>query len=102
MLQNTNQRFLMALLGYTNSSDDAKKCQQPPNRSRYLYGVKICGPCETTQRLFVQARDRHMLWSISELNLFYKVCIDTTKGIDNQMIVVVRQLIPKVPRLGVD
>jgi hypothetical protein len=28
MLQNTTRHFLMALLGYTNSSDDVKKRQQ--------------------------------------------------------------------------
>jgi hypothetical protein len=50
-----------------------------------LYGVKIRGPRETTQRLFVRARDRHPWWSISELNLYYKLLgIDKTKGIDNR------------------
>ena len=50
------------------------------NRTGYLYGIKICGPHETMQHPLVRARDGRPRWSISELNLFYKLLrIDTTK-----------------------
>ena len=50
------------------------------NRTGYLYGIKICGPHETMQHPLVRAPDGRPRWSISELNLFYKLLhIDTTK-----------------------